>query len=67
MAKHKMYCVVARFIHPHKDCAGEYFDNLTYDEAAAIFRVWQKDKIHKDVHIIGAEEKMRSRGNVLWE
>ena len=53
MQKQGKYCVIGKFIHPHKDSTGEYFDNLTYDEAMAILKVWQSDKIHKEVHILG--------------
>ena len=60
--KQHLYCVYGAFIHPHKDSTGEYFDNLTYDEAAAICRVWQKDRIHKNVHILGSNAATDKRG-----
>ena len=45
------YSVMAMFIHPHKDCTGEFIDNLIYDDAMKILKEWQNDKIHKDANI----------------
>lgn len=55
----KLYCIMGAFIHPHKDCSGEFIDGLTFDEANALRALWVKDKIHKNVHIVGSEKTTR--------
>lgn len=55
----KLYCIMGAFIHPHKDCSGEFIDGLTFDEANAIRALWVKDKVHKNVHIVGSEKTER--------
>ncbi len=45
------YRVEANWIHPHKDSVGEYLDDLTYEQAEAVRKMWVKDKIHKNVEL----------------
>ena len=63
MGTKKLFCVIGKFIHPHKDSTGEYLDNLTYDEAMAICNEWRKDKIHKNIQIVGSRVDVESRGD----
>lgn len=55
----KLYCIMGAFIHPHKDCTGEFIDGLTFSEANAIRALWVKDKVHKNVHIFESEKTTR--------
>ena len=49
----KRYCVIGMWIHPHKDSIGESLDDLSYEEAMAVLRQWQNDRIHKNVIMQG--------------
>lgn len=54
----KRYTVTGFWIHPHKDSLGESLNDLTYDEAMAVLKQWQKDNIHKNVYIQGENAKV---------
>lgn len=49
----KRYCVTGQWIHPHKDSIGESLDDLSFEEAMAVLRQWQNDRIHKNVFVHG--------------
>lgn len=56
------YRVSAEWIHPHKDSIGEYLDDLTYDQADAVRKQWQKDNIHKNVVFEKSELPFQGEG-----
>lgn len=56
------YMVEASWIHPHKDSIGEYMDDLTYDQAMAVKREWEKDNVHKNVTFSKSELPFQGEG-----
>lgn len=56
------YRVSADWIHPHKDSRGEYLDDLTYEQAEAVRKQWQKDNIHKNVVFEKSELPFQGEG-----
>lgn len=62
LQQERRYRVSADWIHPHKDSRGEYLDDLTYEQAEAVRKQWQKDNIHKNVVLEKSELPFQGEG-----